>query len=237
MPNSLAGLLSLFLLTALVGGFLADAEARRAARRREEPPPAKLPKRRSVEERRAALSRPPRRVRTTAVRPRMPDIDETNDDETDDSKTDNAQTDAPQEMPPARLTTQIVALVGILASGVALFLGCAAMSYVYDSVVDGDRRSRPVAGELFIAALERGDAAEVTRLWRGGAMPSYDLTDCLDINRKTKHARTSVRNPTTIETRVDYETACAAGPHQERLNRIYVEGHATFVYYIGHTPR
>src|SRR5215217_3962734 len=141
MPNSLAGLLSLFLLTALVGGFLADAEARRAARRREEPPPAKLPKRQSVEERRAALSRPPRRVRTPAVRPRMPDIDEKNDDETDDDQTDNAQTDAPQEMPPARLTTQIVALVGILASGVALFLGCAALSCVYDSVVDGDRRS------------------------------------------------------------------------------------------------
>jgi hypothetical protein len=219
-------------------GFLPDSETRRAARRREEPPPAKPPKRQSVEKRRAALTRPPRRVRTTAMRPRMPDEDQTEDDQTEEDQTHDAQTDAAPELPPFLLRTQIGALVGILAFGVALFLGCAALSYVYEHVADGAKYRRPSAGERFIAALERGDAAAVNTLWRGGAMPFYDLTDCLDVNRQTKISSFGGKGDImTIQTRVTYESVCAFGPHDEPLDRIYVRGSTGSVFYIGHTPR
>ncbi|MEA2515708.1 MAG: hypothetical protein QOJ59_5197 [Thermomicrobiales bacterium] len=218
MPNSPAGWLLTLLVAGLVLVILVDNIARRIARHGGEPRAAEQAlNRRSQKDRLPARPPRPTRVRVTAVRPRLPD---------------GATPAAPP--PPGQFLTRrgISRTATVLV--VVLMLGCAVLGFVADRSTSKDRRAAEKTGQAFIAALERGDAAAVLRLWFGGSMPLYDLTDCRDVDRRTV-STTPRRSLPIVLTRVDYEIACIIGPHQESHDRIYVEANLYWVYFLGHT--
>jgi hypothetical protein len=123
---------------------------------------------------------------------------------------------------------------GLTALVIVLILGCAALGFAADRSTTKDRRAAAKVGKAFIAALEQGDGDTATGLWLIGSMPSYDLTACRDVGRRTT---TSARRPSLpiVVTSVDYESDCVKDPDQQSHDRVYVESDLYWVYYLGHT--